>query len=47
MSAMAGHGVEDDVPGVVAFVTKPFDIEPFLELVAKAVANGQRSATPM
>jgi CheY-like chemotaxis protein len=39
MSAMPAHALDHEVPGVVEFVTKPFDIEPFLELVAGAIAR--------
>jgi CheY-like chemotaxis protein len=37
MSARAGRDVAADLPGVVEVVTKPFDIEYLLELVARLI----------
>jgi DNA-binding response OmpR family regulator len=39
MSAMPAQALDRGLPGVVEVVTKPFDIEPFLELIAGAIAK--------
>lgn len=39
MSAIPAQALDRDVPGVVGFVTKPFDIEPFLDLIAGAITK--------
>jgi CheY-like chemotaxis protein len=40
MSAMPADALDRGVPGVIGFVTKPFDIEPFIGMIAGAIANG-------
>jgi DNA-binding NtrC family response regulator len=40
MSAMPAQTIDQSLPGVVEFVTKPFDVDPFLELVARAISRG-------
>lgn len=42
MTAMAGHVVGSDLPGVVEVLAKPFDLETLLDVVERSVAAPSR-----
>lgn len=39
MSAMPPDALDRELPGVVDFVSKPFDVEPLLDAIADAIAK--------